>query len=80
MPISEQVVVIWCGANGHLDNLPVNSLADFEDKLLNHIRSEFPEILEGIINAGEMNKEEEANLTKVVSDFNKDFSAKLPQG
>jgi F-type H+-transporting ATPase subunit alpha len=79
MPISEQVVVIWCGANGHLDNLPVSSLADFEDKLLNHIRSEFPEILEGIINAGEMNKEEEANLTKVVSDFNKDFSAKLPQ-
>jgi len=80
MPIAEQVVVIWCGANGHLDNLSVSSLADFEDKLLNHIRSEFPEILEGITNAGEMNKEEEANLTKVVSDFNKDFSAKLPQG
>ncbi|MEE2856172.1 MAG: F0F1 ATP synthase subunit alpha [Planctomycetota bacterium] len=80
MPIAEQVVIIWCGSKGHLDNLPVNSLADFEDTLLTHVRDEFPEILEGIKTSGEMSEEQEAKLESVVSDFNKDFSAKLPQG
>ena len=80
MPIAEQVVIIWCGSKGHLDNLPISSLAEFEDKLLTHVRDEFPEILEGITTSGEMSEEQEAELESVVSDFNKDFSANLPQG
>ena len=79
MPISEQVVIIWCGSSGNLDALPVNSLADFEDKFLEHIRTEFPEILESITSTGEISGDMETKLTSAVTNFRKDFAAKLPQ-
>ena len=80
MPIAEQVVIIWCGSKGHLDDLPVNSLANYEQELLEHIRNEFPEIIEEISSSGEISDELEATMTSVVGNFTKDFSAKQPQG
>ena len=80
MPIAEQVVIIWCGSKGHLDDLPVNSLANYEQELLEHIRNEFPEIIEEITSSGEISDELEATMTSVVGNFTKDFSAKQPQG
>ena len=80
MPIAEQVVIIWCGSKGHLDGLPVNSLANYEQELLEHIRNEFPEIIEEITSSGEISDELEATMTSVVGNFTKDFSAKQPQG
>jgi len=79
MPIAEQVVIIWCGSKGHLDDLPVNSLAAYEEALLAYVRDEFPEILEGISSSGEISEEIEASLDSVVGNFTKDFSAQQPQ-
>ena len=79
MPISEQVVIIWCGSSGNLDALPVYSLADFEAKFLEHIRTEVPEILESITSTGEISGDMETKLTSAVTNFRKDFAAKLPQ-
>ncbi|MEE2883629.1 MAG: F0F1 ATP synthase subunit alpha [Planctomycetota bacterium] len=80
MPIAEQVAIIWCGSKGHLDDLPVSSLANYEQELLEHIRDEFPEIIEEITSSGEISDELEATMTSVVGNFTKDFSAKQPQG
>ncbi len=77
MPISEQVLIIWCGSTGYLDALPVNSLANFETQFLEHVRTEFPEILEGITSSGEINAELEEKLKSVAGNFSKDFAAKL---
>ena len=77
MPISEQVLIIWCGSTGFLDALPVNSLANFETQFLEHVRTEFPEILEGITSSGEINAELEEKLKSVAGNFSKDFAAKL---
>ncbi len=79
MPISEQVLVIWCGSTGFLDALPVNSLAEFEAKFLEHVRTEFPEILEGITSTGEISDEMEETLKSVAGNFSKDFAANLSQ-
>ena len=79
MPIAEQVVIIWCGSKGHLDALPVSSLAAYEEALLAYVRDEFPEILEGISSSGEISEEIEASLVSVVGNFTKDFSAQQPQ-
>ncbi len=79
MPISEQVLIIWCGSNGFLDSLPVNSLAEFEPQFLEHVRTEFPEIIESIKSTGEINDEMEEKLKSVAGNFSKDFAAKLPQ-
>ena len=79
MPISEEVVIIWCGGKGKYDTLPVSSLAAFEEKLLGHIRDQFPEILTELEEKGQMSDSTEEALEKAVDDFLKDFSANLPQ-
>ncbi len=79
MPVEEQVVMIWCGAKGKLDSLPVSAIASFEKGLVGHLRDQFPEILASIRDSGEMKEDIEKRLSKAVDDFKKDFEAKLPK-
>jgi F-type H+/Na+-transporting ATPase subunit alpha len=39
MPVEEQVVVVFAGTKGYLDDLPVNSVRSFEAGLLEYMRS-----------------------------------------
>lgn len=43
--VTDQIVSIFCGVNGYLDNLPESRVAEFETALLKHVRDEFPEIV-----------------------------------
>ena len=73
MPIEEQVVVIWAGGKGKLDGLAVENLAEFESGLLQHLRDQFPEILQEIRDKGEMSDELEGKLSTAIDNFTKDF-------
>jgi F-type H+-transporting ATPase subunit alpha len=48
MPVEEQVVVIYAGTNGFVDDLAVEDVRSFETALVQHLRSNRPEILEQI--------------------------------
>lgn len=48
MSVEEQVVVIYAGTKGYLDNVPVNEVSKFEHMLLDHLRASGKDILEGI--------------------------------
>jgi F-type H+-transporting ATPase subunit alpha len=39
MPVEEQVVAIYAGTKGYLDDLPVGDVSRFETELLDHVRS-----------------------------------------
>ena len=45
MPIEEQVVSIYAGVNGFIDNVPVNAVTRFESALLSHFRSDHADVL-----------------------------------
>ena len=77
MAVDEQVVIIWCGANGILDPLPLNSLARFEKEFLGYVNDQFPEILEDIRNTKEITADNEATLKEVSENFARDFAAGL---
>src|SRR5213594_90989 len=44
MPVEQQVVSIWAGANGYLDDLPVESVRRFEKEFLAFVEKNYPEI------------------------------------
>lgn len=48
MPAEEQVCVIYAGVRGYLDKLVTADIPVFEQKFLQHIRTNFPKLLEGI--------------------------------
>ncbi len=52
MPVEEQVVVIYAGTTGFLDDLEVHQVRAFEDALLDHFRSRRSEMLDKIRTSG----------------------------
>lgn len=58
MPVEEQVVSIYAGTNGHLDDLAVNHIRSFEDALLEAFRTRYSSILESIKTSGKVEDED----------------------
>ncbi len=46
MPVEQQVVIIYAGTSGALDDLPVKSVLAFEQAFLEYIGDSHPEVLE----------------------------------
>ncbi|MGH9185724.1 MAG: F0F1 ATP synthase subunit alpha [Acidimicrobiales bacterium] len=71
MPVEEQVVSIFCGTRGHLDDIPVGDVRHFEAELLEYLQTRHSEILDGIRDSGAL--PEGDTLEKVVEDFKAGF-------
>ncbi len=67
--VAEQVVSIFAGTKGYLDDLEVSQVSAFEKALLAHIRDEFPEVLEEIAAKRTISDELEATLNELVGKF-----------
>src|SRR6185436_13333658 len=52
--VNQQVISIFAGANGFLDDLPAAVVLKFEGALIKHVEDELPEILEQLDRTGEM--------------------------
>ena len=50
LTISEQVIVIYAGTNGYLDDIPVVDIQKFERGLLEHLRNNSSDLLEDLAN------------------------------
>ncbi len=68
-PLAEQVVSIYAGTQGFLDELPLSQVARFEAALLKHFRDEVPEVLDELREKGELSDELAETIRKVISDF-----------
>jgi len=75
MAVSDMVPLIFAGVNGLLDTIPVAKILTWESELLSHLKSSHPEIQATIEKDGQVSKESEANLKKVITDFNSSFNA-----
>ncbi len=52
MPVEEQVVAIYAGTKGYLDDLPVSEVRRFEVELIEYLKANKPGILEHIATSG----------------------------
>lgn len=77
MPLSmeKQVIVIFAGINGFLDNVPVHSIAAYERQLLNYIESTHKKLLSELATGKKMTAEFQAELKKSLEEFTKRFDA-----
>jgi F-type H+-transporting ATPase subunit alpha len=69
----DQVVSIYAGTQGFLDDLPPNKVEAFEVGLLKHVRDEFPEILEEMAKSGDLTDALAGRLREVVANFKAGF-------
>ncbi|MGD6978083.1 MULTISPECIES: F0F1 ATP synthase subunit alpha [Citricoccus] len=72
-PVEEQVVSIWAGANGHLDEVPVEDVLRFEREFLDHLRHK-DLVLASIRETGKLEDSALETLKAEVESFKKGFS------
>ncbi len=74
LKMEEQVVVIWAGTNGFLDQLPLNRIKAFEDGLLSNFRSKHGDVMEAIRTSKDLSDDTAKKLKSGVESFAKSFA------
>jgi len=72
-PVEEQVVSIWAGGNGYLDDVPVDDVGRFESEFLDFLRRDHAGILQAIRETNRLNEDTISSLKDAVDDFRKGF-------
>jgi F-type H+/Na+-transporting ATPase subunit alpha len=72
LPVEEQVIAIYSGTGGALDDLPVADVSRFETELLEWFRTRHTAMLDAIREEGALPDEED--LEKAVQDFKSQFA------
>jgi len=73
--IEKQVVIIFAGANGYLDDIPASSVTKFEAELMPFMEAKYANILDAIRNEKKISDDTEAELRKAIEDFKASFAA-----
>ncbi len=68
-PVQEQVVSIWAGTRGKLDDVPVGDVLRFEREFLNFLRHDQSGVLDTIRDSRDFTDDEEAKLNEAYDAF-----------
>lgn len=74
MKMEEQVVVIYSGVNGYLDDIPREKVKEFETDFLKFMRSANADVLAAIRDTGKMDDAVEQKLIKAINEFKSTFA------
>ena len=75
MNVMQQVISLYAGTRGHMDEIPVSAVRKFEDELVEFIASAKPEIMEDIKTKQALDDEIEGKLKAALEEFKKGFTA-----
>ncbi|HEY7224941.1 MAG TPA: F0F1 ATP synthase subunit alpha [Micromonosporaceae bacterium] len=74
-PVQEEVVSVWAGTEGKLDDIPVGDVGRFETEFLGYLRHSHPGVLASIAD-GDWDDDIVATLTDAIEHFKAMFLAK----
>ena len=71
MTVAEQVVSVFTGVKGYLDDIEINKIKQFENDIIEKIKSEKPEIIESIQSSGKLEVDIEKLVIQVIEEYKK---------
>jgi F-type H+-transporting ATPase subunit alpha len=71
MTVAEQVISVFTGVKGHLDDIELNEIKEFEKNIIEKIKSEKPEILDTIQTSGKLEENIEKLLNQLIEEYKK---------
>jgi len=79
-PVERQVVSIWAGTSGQLDDVPVEDISKFEREFLEYISHQHKGIYDGIVSGGKLDDSMVEQLEQAIGDFKKQFETSTGEG
>jgi F-type H+-transporting ATPase subunit alpha len=75
MDVVDQVLSIYAGTRGHLDEVPRDQVADWEQGFLTFVRDQVPELRKRIVDTKELDGEGERQLEAAIAEFKRQRAA-----
>jgi F-type H+-transporting ATPase subunit alpha len=69
MPVADQVISIFAGVNGFLDDIPVDKIRQFEEDLLHYVAQHHPEVKKDIVAKSKIDDAFSAQLKQIITMF-----------
>ncbi len=69
MPFEQQVMVIYAGTKGYLDDVPVDQVTRFQDEFLKYVDSTFPGLRKDLAEKKDLTEEIENQLKETLDSF-----------
>jgi F-type H+-transporting ATPase subunit alpha len=73
MTVSEQVISVFTGVKGHLDDVELNEIKKFEKNIIEKVKSERQEIIDSIQKSGKLEENTEKLLTQLIEEYKKNI-------
>jgi F-type H+/Na+-transporting ATPase subunit alpha len=73
LPVERQVVSVWAGTSGYLDDVPVHDVRRFEDEFLDTIGRQHAGIYDAIRETGELSEDTATALKDAIEAFRRSF-------
>ncbi|MGQ9569443.1 MAG: F0F1 ATP synthase subunit alpha [Thermodesulfovibrionales bacterium] len=77
MPVEDQIILIFAGTQGHLDDLPVESIRSFEEAFLRYIRAEKEDLRKELKEKKIIEDDLKAKLNDAIVAFKNTFKAQV---
>ena len=74
LTVAEQVISIFTGVSGYLDNIELNKIKKFETDLLEKVKNDHTEILEDINTSGKLEDETKNKLIEIIETQKKEMN------
>ena len=69
MPVAQQVIAVYSGVRGFLDDVELSNIKNIEKQIYDEIKSSNPEIIESINSSGKLDEEIDKKLTQIIENF-----------
>ena len=76
LAVERQVVVVWAGTSGFLDDVPVEDVARFEEEFLDSVQRNHKGIYDAIRETGELSDDTTTALKDAIDEFRKEFEVR----
>ncbi|OGR36197.1 MAG: F0F1 ATP synthase subunit alpha [Desulfovibrionales bacterium GWA2_65_9] len=75
MPVQEQVISLYAGTRGYMDEVPLDAVRKFETEMLEFMRNSKADILKDILEKKALDADIEGRLKAAIDEFKKGFRA-----
>jgi F-type H+/Na+-transporting ATPase subunit alpha len=69
LPVEKQVLIIFAGTNGFIDDLPLTAMKKYEQELFSFVESKYPDLFADVLKKREMDADLRAKTIKVLEEF-----------
>jgi F-type H+/Na+-transporting ATPase subunit alpha len=75
MSVYDQVVSIYAATRGHMDDVPVSNIADFERRLLAFMHDRKSDVMKKLEETKDLTEEVESGIKNAIAEFKKGYTA-----